>query len=812
MNIKKLVEQVEQHEDHATRVWVAARGYVELGLAVLPLRPNTKILPEKKYGVSYKQAAQTLEQVDAFFKPNEGTFSGWNIAIPCGKEGGIFVVDLDTTRGENGKSGLTAWSELLEQLGVDEPQTLTQSTPSGGRHLIFQWFPGGKSSTHKIAPRIDTRGGTESDYKSHIAVYPSCLESGCYEIENAADIATAPDWLRRQLVGVDILKDKTSEIRTKLDQKTAQSGELLAKTRQALSFIDADEDYDTWLMVGMAIHNSFPNDTGKQLWDEWSQRGSAGKYDPIILNAKWASFDVSDFTKPVVTLHYLFGEAERRAKERGESFNADVPVGDDEQPALDTLMAELNRTCFVNAGADRFEICVESGDGLRRMAKHDAADFFANKSIKIDVDGKIKEINPIQFWVKYPNRRELKGFAFAPHMTRQQVEEQLGMYNLFNGFRYAPIDHGYDLSLFIDELVGEIICNGDPKMKEWVLDWVADIFQNPEKKKGTALVLAGEQGTGKSIFAEIIAELVGDYAGFDTTQGRRILTRFNDMLQNKLLIVIDELGEAQGRKLQEELKAFITGEKIAIEKKGRDSFTIDNYCRVIITTNHEFAIAGEATNRRYLSLLVNGKRRNDMDFFNKLAEMKTNKQAMETLMHFFMNRQIKDLNTLRRAPETRLMAAQKISSFNRASTFNMFIADCITNGQFPEMADVNKLKQMLASVGAISNQGAMSGGMEFLSTWPSMAFQKDLINAFTMWMAERPLGNSRASYDMAKIKTTLKRLGFEFTRIRTSGFPASIQDNFGQRPTAIVFPDSEQAIKNLAEAIGVTEDDLLEAF
>ncbi|WP_159717793.1 bifunctional DNA primase/polymerase [Geminicoccus flavidas] len=71
---------------------------------------------------------------------------------------GIICLDIEgTAGGAHATSGETAFSELLERLGP-LPQTAIGTTPSGGRHLLFQ-DPGGLRS-RVIAPGIEIRAGT----------------------------------------------------------------------------------------------------------------------------------------------------------------------------------------------------------------------------------------------------------------------------------------------------------------------------------------------------------------------------------------------------------------------------------------------------------------------------------------------------------------------------------------------------------------------------------------------------------------------------------------------------------------------------
>ncbi len=60
--------------------------------------------------------------------------------------------------------------------------------------------------------------------------------------------------------------------------------------------------------------------------------------------------------------------------------------------------------------------------------------------------------------------------------------------------------------------IKEIISSDVDDVCEYVMSWIAHKVQRPDKKIETCLLLMSpEQGTGKSIFTEILNALTGDY-------------------------------------------------------------------------------------------------------------------------------------------------------------------------------------------------------------------------------------------------------------------------------------------------------------
>lgn len=60
------------------------------------------------------------------------------------------------------------------------------------------------------------------------------------------------------------------------------------RVREALAFISSDCDRDTWVYVGMGVHDELGED-GWALWDDWS--AEADSYKPADARAVWKSFE-----------------------------------------------------------------------------------------------------------------------------------------------------------------------------------------------------------------------------------------------------------------------------------------------------------------------------------------------------------------------------------------------------------------------------------------------------------------------------------------------------------------------------------------
>jgi len=112
----------------------AALSYARRGWPVFPCAPCTKIplLSKKHGGHGVEDATTDVKQITEWWTKHPGA----NIALACGKESGVYVVDVDLDE-EKGVNGWETMRELREE-GKELPATMIQDTPRGGAHYIYK--------------------------------------------------------------------------------------------------------------------------------------------------------------------------------------------------------------------------------------------------------------------------------------------------------------------------------------------------------------------------------------------------------------------------------------------------------------------------------------------------------------------------------------------------------------------------------------------------------------------------------------------------------------------------------------------------
>jgi hypothetical protein len=270
-------------------------------------------------------------------------------------------------------------------------------------------------------------------------------------------------------------------------------------------------------------------------------------------------------------------------------------------------------------------------------------------------DGKEKAKNAFDYWWSHTQNRFDK-IVFSPGENIKVRE-----FNLWKGFKYESDESG-NCSLFLDHIYNNI-CQEDNSHYNFLLDWMAQFVQKPEKKLGIVVALRGPQGVGKTFFGEIMAELIHEKHFLRVESLDRITGRFNDHLASKLLILADEAIWGGDKKNESKLKSLITASTISVEPKGLKTFTVNNYMRFIMTSNEHWMAPISDDDRRYFVLDVGERNKNDREYFHSIVEQMSTEKGFQKLMHILTTRDISKLNW-KDIPITQAKLENVISGFD----------------------------------------------------------------------------------------------------------------------------------------------------
>lgn len=177
------VEAVANCDARDTAVPIAALAIAGQGIPVFPCDPATK---RPLVATGFKAATTDRATITTWWRqwPNA------MIGVPTGQPSATFVLDIDRDD-RKGIDGFVAIA-AMEAAHGPLPQTRTQRTPRGGEHRLFCW-PGFKvrNSVSKLGEGLDIRGDG-----GYIIAAPSVNAEGvAYEWVHEGEPAEAPQWL-----------------------------------------------------------------------------------------------------------------------------------------------------------------------------------------------------------------------------------------------------------------------------------------------------------------------------------------------------------------------------------------------------------------------------------------------------------------------------------------------------------------------------------------------------------------------------------------------------------------------------------------
>jgi len=382
-------------------------------------------------------------------------------------------------------------------------------------------------------------------------------------------------------------------------------------------------DYDNWLKVGFICYNNFDgDDDGFDIWKSWTKEDKTFKQEHshrtnAYMMEKWKTFN---------------GDGNKLSYKQLIKWNVlDYPPSNKYEGwyknGLDYFMEEMNNECMLYT--DTGDILYYSRKTYIRNKPAVAKQFYQKYSFYIETDDdkkKPKPTNPFDIWFNHIDRKDIDRIVFNP---KGDVEEN--EFNIWKGFKYKKKNDGdcCKIQHFLNH-IKHIWANDDEDTYNYILNWFSKLIQTPWKKNNICLVLHSIEGVGKSFILDMIGKIIGNDYYISTSNLKHILGDFNGDAEGKILVNLNETGMWYDKKIVGSFKEFITDNNIQINKKGIQSYKIDNYCNTIITTNEDHIVNINGQDRRFNILECNNKKYNKQ-YYQKIAD--TNLQDLADYLY-----------------------------------------------------------------------------------------------------------------------------------------------------------------------------------
>jgi hypothetical protein len=195
---------------------------------------------------------------------------------------------------------------------------------------------------------------------------------------------------------------------------------------------------------------------------------------------------------------------------------------------------------------------------------------------------------------------------FLPYNDKDKDKIDKSVFNLFRGYN-KQIDTEYNvnnkdkiLKPFLE--LGLEICGGEQPHWDYLLDYLADIVQNPQRKCPIAFIVKGKQGTGKNVFLNAVGNVLGKPHYISSSNAKDFFGDYAEGFYHKLLVNINECEGKDTFDFEGKLKSFITEDEITLNAKFVRPVRVLNLSRLLIFTNkpNPIPIDVRSKDRRYV--------------------------------------------------------------------------------------------------------------------------------------------------------------------------------------------------------------------
>jgi len=318
--------------------------------------------------------------------------------------------------------------------------------------------------------------------------------------------------------------------------------------------------------------------------------------------------------------------------------------------------------------------------------------------------------------------------VFEPNMTPTK-----NILNLFTGWKARKVEEvDMDKIKPVFRHIKKIFCSGNEECYHYMVKWMAHLIQKPRDKVPVGIILQSEQGAGKDLFFKwFIDYVLGEKLGLTTQHLDKVVGRFNSLMENKMLVVVNEItsnGKNPKYETYEIMKSLISEKKQVIERKGFEPINVNSYSRFLFCSNSDKPIHIEEGDRRYFVLKF--KKNPDQKYYTDLADLLENNEE----------------------------SAQDIGNH-----FYTWLTNCDLTGFYPQVFPKTQAKEEL-------RETCMGSAERFIRshTWVGKILNTQLYKAYNDWCKENNYQPDNNHYFGMKIRKFVSgtRIGQQTAKIR----------------------------------------------
>lgn len=644
--------------------------YLAAGMGLIPLHRHDHVDADGRQRGKSPLHGNWTKRDYAGFDAAAHMAGGGNVGVRL--TAADLVVDVDPRHFPDGETLTTdnPFRRLCRDVGLDADAFPTVVTGSGGLH-VYMTKPAEASlkDTHPDYPGVEFKSLGRQVVAAG-SVHPDTGRS--YECDalgtplGGAGAPSAPKGL------VDLASRPVGAVPTGGGEV---EGEALTVLLSGLDPCDFAEQ-SRWFQIMAACHHATAGD-GRQEFIDWSTGDPAYADDAERIGRRWDSLhaDNSGLRVTARTLHKFLIEAGRGdLVPRGTAAEDFADLADEDDGAVATdgddggatgggdpvqrIVDEFNREHCAVMYDGSFCIFREEPDALfaerrvwTRISRDAFRQYYEDETVR--TVGSRRPVSKADLWLTSPRRRKYPGIVMDP----QGLPHNAGKLNLWRGWAVEPKAGDWSL---MKELIGDVLCDGDPEAERYVNMWIAHMLQRPWEAPEVAIAFRGEEGTGKGTLGRALMKIAGAH-GLTVAHKSQFTGRFNAHLRDCVFLFADEAVWPGDHESEGTLKQLLTEPVISYEAKGRDIVQGRNMVHVMMASNAEWVVPAGPEARRFFVTDVSPKRRQDQAFFGRLWRQMEG-GGLAAMVHDLMAVDLTGWRPATDVPQTAALADQKLRS------------------------------------------------------------------------------------------------------------------------------------------------------
>lgn len=275
-------------------------------------------------------------------------------------------------------------------------------------------------------------------------------------------------------------------------------------------------------------------------------------------------------------------------------------------------------------------------------------------------------------WLKHPNRRGYADIVFRPGEPQVTFTEHGDAWNTWGGLNSQP----GDASLF-EEATAHVFSEVEAELRDFPLKLMAFKAQNPGAKPPIALLLVGNEGGGKGMWASMIASAFAPYSM--SMHAGALVEEYNQFVERNLIVVVQEAEGEIMRKVGPKLRHLVADSETSLRAMYRIGRQVQSKTMYILTANDRAAGSFGKDDRRYFVAQTPNLDESRGDWYRRCYEFA--RERGPVIMHYLLNYDLKGWTPPVKAPVT----TEKAISRNEGLTPITKIAELMQKANTPHI-------------------------------------------------------------------------------------------------------------------------------